>query len=282
MSFAALLGLGAALSWGAADFLGGVQSRHLQALTVVFWGQVVGATGLLMVVPSIAERAQLDGMAWGFAAGVVGILAVTAFYRGLAVGLMSIVAPVSACGAIVPVIVALVRGEPPSPLSTAGILSALTGIVFVSRSTREGGVVAVNPRLALALALVAAVGFGAFFVLIDQGATAGGSPLWTIVGMKIGGISTTLAIAALRPAFTSWPGRRMWLVGAIGVLDTTASALFAFGTSRGNLGVLAVLAAQYPVVTVLLARWTLSERLSRFQLVGVGLALVGVTLLAAG
>ena len=211
MNLGVPLGLSSGLCWGAADFFGGIQSRRLPALTVAFWSQAAGAVALaaaLLVLAVEGQRPVAAGVAWGVVAGVGSGLALVLFYRGLAEGTMSVVAPVSACGAIVPVAAALFTGNQPGFLAGVGVLAALTGVVLVSRprARARGGNPAsqgtgdVIQRLGssgrseglarpdhperpgppgrgrsgrvLAMALGAALGFGLFYVFVDAG-TAG-------------------------------------------------------------------------------------------------------------
>lgn len=147
------------------------------------------------------------------------------------------------------------------------------------RSPRGAGL----SRAALAPALGAALGFGLFFVLLDRGAaTPGVSPLWVVGGARLGSLATLAALRAAGPRALPWPGRRIAPITAVGVLDTTANALFAYASTRGNLGAVAVLGSLYPVATILLGRVVLGERLSPIQGTGVTLALAGVALLALG
>jgi drug/metabolite transporter (DMT)-like permease len=277
------LGLGSSLCWGAADFLAGVQSRRLPALTVVVWSQLAGSAALAVALAVQGTRPAAAGVAWGLAAGVGGGVALLLFYRGLAAGAMSIVAPVSACGAVVPVVAAFLRGQPPSRPATLGIAAAIAGVVLVSRSSDPGQHPSGRPALVLALALAAALGFGLFLVLVDAGtAVPGGAPLWVVAGARASSLLVVTGIAAAGRRRPRWPGRAAAPVALVGVGDTTANLLFAYGATRGNLGVVGVLASLYPVATVLLARLLLGERLSAAQDAGVLLALTGVALLAAG
>ena len=137
MNLGVPLGLSSGLCWGAADFFGGIQSRRLPALTVAFWSQVAGALALAVAL-AIAlavdgARPVVPGIAWGLAAGVASGCALVLFYRSLAEGTMSIVAPISACGAIVPVAAALLTGNQPGTLAALGVLTAIAGVVLVSR-----------------------------------------------------------------------------------------------------------------------------------------------------
>ena len=283
------LGLGSGLCWGAADFFGGVQSRHLPALTVAFWSQVAGALALAAALAIEGTPPNATGFAWGLAAGVGGGCALTLFYRGLAEGTMSIVAPISACGAIVPVAAALLTGNQPGTLAALGVLIAITGIILVSRPTpADPGASASRGRSGrvVAMALGAALGFGLFYVFVDAGTTGSrGAPLWVIAGARSSSLAilTTLALVGRRGPRSAlrWPGRRIGPVALVGIGDTGANLLFAYAAIGGNLAVVGVLGSLYPVATVVLARWLLGERLSGGQNAGVLLALTGVGLLAA-
>jgi drug/metabolite transporter (DMT)-like permease len=309
LSLGVPLGLGSGLCWGAADFFGGIQSRRLPALTVAFWSQVAGALG---IAAALGVQGILDpqggwpaaaAVAWGMAAGVGSGCALVLFYRGLAEGTMSVVAPVSACGAVVPVAAALLTGDQPGALAGLGVLAALTGVVLVSRTSIPGRPAnptraanptprpanptqAVNPARpgrSLGMALGSALGFGLFYVFVDAGtAVPGGAPLWVIAGARASSllVLSTIALVGWRSGLR-WPGRRLGPVALVGIGDTGANLLFAYAATRGNLAVVGVLGSLYPVATVLLARWLLGERLSGGQNAGVLLALTGVGLLAA-
>lgn len=284
MTLGVPFGLGSGLCWGTADFFGGVQARRLPALSVALWSQAAGALALAVALAVQGTRPTPSGFAWGLAAGAGSGLALMLFYRGLAEGAMSVVAPVAACGAVVPVLVAPLRGEPPSAVAGLGIVAAVTGVVLVSRSPgprRHPG----SPQArVLAMALGAALGFGLFFVFVDAGtATAGASPLWVIAGARTSSLLVLVVIAvAGQRSQAGWPGRRIVPVALVGIADTTANLLFALAATSGNLAVVGVLGSLYPVATVVLARWLLRERLSGGQNAGVVLALTGVGLLAAG
>ena len=314
------LGLSSGLCWGAADFFGGIQSRRLPALTVAFWSQLAGALALAIALAIEGVRPDATGIAWGLAAGVGSGCALVLFYRSLAEGTMSIVAPISACGAIVPVTAALLTGNQPGTLAALGVLATVIGVILVSRPhtpprpaspTVEGnpvsagnsagagsaGSAARGGRRVVAMALGSALGFGLFYVFVDAGAastagtaaaagTAGshGSPLWVIAGARMSSlvILSMIALVSRRSAWAlRWPGRRIGAVALVGLGDTGANLLFAYAATTGNLAVVGVLGSLYPVATVVLARWLLGERLSGGQNAGVVLALAGVGLLAA-
>jgi drug/metabolite transporter (DMT)-like permease len=279
------LGLGSGLCWGTADFFGGVQSRRLPALSVAVWSQAAGALALAVALAVQGARPTWPGFAWGLAAGAGSGFALLLFYRGLAEGAMSVVAPVAACGAVVPVVVAPLRGELPTAVAGLGIVAAVAGVVLVSRSPQPPRPTAPDNRgRVLAMALGAALGFGLFFVFVDAGtATADAAPLWVVAGARTSSLLVLVGIAlTVGRSQARWPGRRILPVALVGIADTTANLLFALAATSGNLAVVGVLGSLYPVATVVLARWLLRERLSGGQNAGVVLALTGVGLLAAG
>jgi drug/metabolite transporter (DMT)-like permease len=266
-----------------ADFFGGLQSRRLPSLAVAVWSQAAGGLTLALVLALTGQVGGTNGLAWGAAAGVFGGLGLAFFYRGLSVGLMSIVAPIAACGAAVPVVLALALGQAPAALALLGMAAAMAGVVLASlpgeqSQTHPAG----DARLALLMALGAAITFGLFFVFLDLAAATGDPPLWVVGGARVGSLVTLGLVALAGRQALPYPGRRMPAVALIGIADTTANALFAYATVEGNLGAVSVLGSLYPLATIALARVILAERLARSQAAGVSLALLGVVLIAAG
>ncbi|HEY3079738.1 MAG TPA: DMT family transporter [Chloroflexota bacterium] len=278
-----LLGLGSGLCWGVADFFGGLQSRRRPSLAVALWSQVGGGLALGLVLGLVVgPPLEAEGIAWGALAGVFGGSALMLFYRGLAVGMMSIVAPLSACGAAVPVAISFLLGRAPSPTALAGMAAAMLAVVLVSLPSEPGRHPAGRPGLALLLALGAATGFGLFFVFLDRGSAAGTQPLWVVGGARAGSMATLGLIALVGRRSAPWPGTAFGPIALIGITDTTANVLFTYATVGGNLGVVAVLGSLYPLATVALAGVVLGERLARRQALGVAAALGGVALIALG
>ena len=274
--------LGSSLCWGVADFLGGLQARRRALLTVLLVSQA-GALVLALAFVAAAGDALPDAgaVAWAVGAGFAGSTALAAFYRGLAIGTMSIVAPISASGAAVPVLVGLAGGERPGGLQVAGIVLAMAGIVLAAREPgeKDGEPRAVHASVLLALA--AAAGFGSFFVCLDQ-ATETAGVAWTLVLIRTTQVAALGAVAiALRPAMPEDIRSAAPLL-LVGVLDVTANAGLAFATTEGLLSVVSVLGSLYPAVTVVLARFVLHERVSRLQEAGMVAILAGVVAISAG
>jgi drug/metabolite transporter (DMT)-like permease len=274
------LALAASLSWGVGDFLAGLSSRKLQLLTVLVVSQAAGLTSLALLVAIRGEGPpEAHYLFYAGLAGVAGAIGLAALYRGLAVGSMSVVAPISATAAVIPVVAGLITGERPSGTQGAGIALALGGVVLASRErSADGG----GRRVAggVGLALVAAVSFG--LLLVALGAASDGDAPWATLSMRATSFSLLAAMAlVVRPSLSL--GRNdLAVLAFIGVLDAAGNALFAMATTESLLSVVAVLAQLYPVVTVLLARVILGERISRPQQAGVLAAFGGIALITAG
>jgi drug/metabolite transporter (DMT)-like permease len=226
------------------------------------------------------ELPSLSAVGWAALAGSAGIVALGAFYRALAIGTMSVVAPISATAAAVPVLVGLADGERPSSLQIAGMAIALAGVILASREPVEEGTAPPN-RAAIGLALVAAAGFGTFFVGVDKASATAEVP-WVILVQRCSStVLLVIAALAVRPTLPR-DGASLAVLGMIGVLDLGANGLYALATTTGLLSVVSVLGSLYPAVTVVLARFVLAERIARVQEVGVVLALAGVVAISAG
>lgn len=275
-----LLALGASLSWGVGDFLAGLASRRLALLTVLVVSQAAGLASIAVVVAARGEGAPAARyLGYAAFAGIAGAVGIAALYRGLAVGSMSVVAPISATAAVVPVVAGLLTGERPSAVQGAGIGLALVGVVLASRDAgtagRRRGV-----ATGVGLALVAALSFG--FLLVGLGAASEGDAIWATLAMRTTSFGLFAGTAlVLRPGM-ALGGRDLPALLAVGLLDTAGNALFALASTESLLSVAAVLAQIYPVVTVILARVVLGERIARSQQAGVSGALVGVTLITVG
>jgi drug/metabolite transporter (DMT)-like permease len=219
------------------------------------------------------------GLAAAAAGGAAGALALGLFYLAMAIGPMSIVAPVASLGAVVPVIVGVARGENPAALQAAGMLVALAGIALAVREAEHPHGVTVSPR-ALTLAALSGIGFGSFFVGIDSAASQ--DPAWAIVAARAGGVALVLAAAAGRPASVRFSSSALPALLVIGAFDIAANGLFALASTEGLLPLVSVAGSLYPVTTIILARAVLGERLAGLQRLGVAFALGGVALIAAG
>ncbi len=273
----ALLALLSSAVWGVADFLGGTASRRHPVLVVVGLSQTVGFV-VLLVVAAVAGSYGADPayVPWALGAGVSGLVGVLAFYRALAVGTMGVVAPLAGVGLAIPVLAGLATGEAPTALQLGGLAVCGVGVVLSGGPEVRSGVGGVRP---VALALVAAAGFGLVVVLIAKGSRH--DVVMTLL------LARAVTAAVLAVALVA--GRRLprgpadlALIAAIGLADLAANASYAVAVRSGLLSVVAVLSSLYPAVTVVLARWVHRERLRRVQVLGVVTVLTGVALIGAG
>jgi drug/metabolite transporter (DMT)-like permease len=273
------LALASSVAWGTSDFLGGLRSRRLSALTVLLVSQPVGLVlALAVALAAGGDALSLRDATIAAGAGVTVVLALGAFYRAMALGSVTVVATIGALGVLVPVVAGIVQGDRPGAIQAVGAVAGIVGVVLVAREPdpewRAAG------RVALGRAGLAALGFGTFFLGLDL--SSGSRPAWTIVAARTGGVVTLLAAAAFaRPSMRIEPALLPSLV-AIGVFDVTANSLFAVATNHGLLSLVAVAGSLYSAVTVLLARFVLGERLAFAQRAGVVIAIAGVALIAAG
>ena len=274
---AVVLALGASLSWGLADFFGPLKSRVLGTLRVLFFAQVAGVVMIGLAVAIRGEAPHDPAVLLAIPAAISGTLGLFAYYRGMAVGAMSVVAPIAGVSAAVPVAVGLATGDRPSSLQVVGIVLALAGVGLASREKQEGG-----SRIAAGagLALLAAIGFGGYFVPMH---VAGSADFWwaSLVFRLTSFTLIAAATAIVRPSLRISRGDAAF-VAAVGIGDTLGNFLFAASSSHGLLSVTAVLASLYPIVTVVLARAILQERIARSQQAGVAATLAGVALISTG
>ena len=279
---AVALALAAAACWGVADFTAGLKTRRLPVPLVLLVVQGVGCLWVLAVVVATGEPApDATSAAASVLAGVAGAAALGALYRALAIGTMGVVAPISATGVALPVVVGVATGDRLSLVVSVGLALAVAGVLLASREQHDDAERASAGRLSILLALAAATGFGTYFVLADQAADA--SVLWLLLLARLV-VVPVLAVLVLAGGRARAPLRRDDAAGlaVAGTLDVGATALFALATTRGALSIVAVVGALYPVATVLLARVLLNERLQPAQVAGVAAAFAGVALIVAG
>jgi drug/metabolite transporter (DMT)-like permease len=275
---AALLALFSAATYGIGDFCGGLAARRIAASSVVLWSHLLGLTLLLASTVVITGEVTRGDLVIGAVGGLCGAAGVGLLYKGLSVGPMSVVAPITALlSAAVPVVAGYVEGERPGTSAVVGIGLALLAIVLVSaegeRSLRPSDLRGVG------YALGAGLGFGFFFVALSH--TGEDAGMWPLVAAR-GASVTVLGVAALLrviPRRLPAPGSRA-LTAAAGALDALANVFFLLAVREGLVSVVSVLAALYPVSTVILARVILREEFHRVQIAGMALALPATVLMA--
>jgi len=273
------ISLASALSWGISDFLGGLTSRRVPVLGVLAVSQPAGLVLIaVMIVIFGADPISADKFAIAALAGAASLGGLWAFYAAMAMGTVSVVAPIASLGVIVPVTVGLARGDSPAAIQLIGLVPAIAGVVILSyeEHPEHGGVA----RRAIILAILAGLGFGIFFTALDIASPD--RPGWAVLAVRVGGVAVVaVALLITRPRLAAVSGSIAVLL-VIGFFDVLANALFAVASTKGVLPVVAVGGSMYPAFTIALATFVLRERLARVQWAGVVLALFGVALIAAG
>ena len=279
---AVALSLIASLAWGSADFLGGLATRRRALVAVMLLSQASGLVALLVfALPLAGSVPSLADLVPAFAAGVVGVLALSLLYLALAIGTMSVVAPIAALGAVVPVLVSLAGGDALSAGIAVGIVLALGGAAAAASAAPEPGTERDARRArSIWLAIGAAVGLGAGLVLFDAAADSGA--LWAVLVARGCAVVVMLGALAARPVPLGLREPGLGQVALVGVLDAAALTLFTLASNEGLLAVVSVLSSLYPVVTVVLARAVLGERMRAVQVTGIAVAFVGIALIASG
>lgn len=283
---AIVLALLTAGMYGVADFYGGLASRRAKVLEVVAGSHVVGAFGSLIATLVVAERFVVRDAQLGMIGGLFGVVGVGLFYRRLAVGPMSVVAPLTALtAAVLPAAWGVVGGERPTMVGWLGIALALAAVFLVSLSSDSEDNHATVTMQVVVESLLAGAGFGGMFIFLD--ATSEEAALWPVAASRV--LTATILILFLtavsqRNRTPLIPDdRRSWLlIFVVGVLDTGSNISFVYATNRGQLAVVSVLSALYPVSTVILARTVLGERMTRPQLSGFVVAMSATAFLVLG
>jgi drug/metabolite transporter (DMT)-like permease len=271
------LALGASLTWGLADFFGPLQGRVLGALRALFYVQLGGLVGIALIVTVRGAGPEDPAALLAIPAAVSGTLGLFAYYRGIAVGAISIVAPIAGVSAVLPVIVGIASGESPSALQLTGIACALVGVFLAAR---EPGRTEARLAAGVGLALLAAVGFGGYFPFMHAAGDA--DFWWASLIFRMTSTSVILAVVAIQRPALGVPGRLLPWLALIGFGDMFGNLLFAAASTSGLVSVTSVLASLYPIVTVVLARMILAEKVARSQEGGILLTLAGVALISAG
>ena len=269
------LALASAAVWGGGDFSGGLASRRISAFQVLTLSSLSGL--LLLILFALVRGEPLPQgreIGYALAAGVAGSIGLAALYRALSIGKSAVVAPTAGViGAAAPVAFTALNAGAPAPLQMAGFALALAGIFLVSRSSADAGP---SARRGFPLAVLAGLGFGAFFILV---AHAGAQLVFTpLILTRVTEVLVALVLLAL--ARQRIPSPRANPVALLaGALDAGGNMLYVLAGQFTRLDVAAVIASLYPASTVILSAIILKERVGRGQRVGVALCLAAILLI---
>jgi drug/metabolite transporter (DMT)-like permease len=279
MTFVAILfGLASALTWGAADFGGGLASKKSSPYAVVFWGDLVGmcAAGLLAIWLH-APLPSLRSIGFIVLSSFCGAIGIIMLYRALADGKMSIAAPVSALmAAVIPVVIGFITAGLPAWLTIAGVGMGLLAIWLVARTEHEGRV-----RIHWAdvrLPLLAGVLFGLFFVFMHEATLE--SVLWPAVGLRFFSAILLAILARFMRTSLAVPREQWGLIVFIGIFDMAGNVFYSLSALTGRMDIASVIGSLYPGSTVALAWLVLKEKISLSQWLGIAAALIAIVLIS--
>lgn len=276
-SASAGLGLLSAASWGGSDFVGGLGSRRNPALLLTVCGQAVSL--VILAITCFAIHAAAPGtraLVYTAVAGFEAAIALTLFYRALAMGAMGLTAAITGLTtAVVPVLFSMVHYGLPGPVTLAGLGAGCIAIWLITHQHAQGA--KRSPGAALLLGTLAGVGFGSQLILFKLAEPANILAIMTVA--RAAGVAALLMVLAFaRPKMAD---QSFWGPGIFAGLLDTAGNLFYLGAARyGRLDAAAVICSLYPAGTILLSAVLLRERPSRRQVAGMALALGAVALLS--
>lgn len=275
-----VLGLLAALCYGASDFAAGVGGRRASSAAVAIMSQPIGLIAAIVAVIVLGARSPTpSALLWGAFSGIGSGVGTIALYRGLTVGRMSVVAPLSAVlAAALPAVIGIATGDSLSDVRLAGLVLALPGIALVSLQSRSGPEHARHSGVVEGL--VAGAGFAMLFIGLARAGTSAGA--WPLVPAQAVAVLTVLVLGlSLGKPGGTWLSA-WWSALLTGVLGGTANLLYLASTGAGQLSVVAVLTSLYPAVTIILARGLLHESWNRIQALGLAVSAVAIAFISLG
>ena len=290
------LALGAAALIGVSDFFGGIAARRIELVTMTLVDYAVAMVTILVVLALVGGRWSAGAVEWGAVCGVLAAFGLLAFYGVLAVGPMSLLSPLIALiQSVVPVAAAVITGQALTPLAWVAIATGILAMLLLAprpepgrtHISARGAILAVASGLLLGLALVALdfapANSGVIPSVLDIGS---GLVVLMIVWLVLRLLRTRgVVLAFLRldaDAVGTMSAPRAWIAVVLsGALGAVADAFIVLDLHIGNLAIVSVLTALYPVLTVILAATVLKERMTRLQFVAVALVIVASLLFSA-
>jgi drug/metabolite transporter (DMT)-like permease len=272
------LAFACAVVYGIADYCGGRASRSAPSIAISLFGQVssliVGGLGVLLIGTAIPAIGQLG---WGGLAGVSSAVALASFYHALSHGSMTVVAPITAVtSAVLPVAFGLFRGERPAVIAYVGMVLAVAAVALVSGAIGERHTA--TRRSTIAFALVAGAGFAIIFIALGETTSASG--IWPLVSSRVVSVAIIGTFAVATSTRVRGHGTVWRLAALAGMLDMSANFLYLLAVRRGLLSLVVVVAALYPLSTVILAFGLDRERVSKSQAAGMAMALGALVLVS--
>jgi drug/metabolite transporter (DMT)-like permease len=278
---AILGGLGAAVAWAVSILCSSRSSRMIEPMAVVAWVMLVGLviTAPLAAVTGVPSNLHGAPLIWLALAGAGNVAGLIVNYAALRIGQVSLVAPIVSTEGAIAALISVLAGQSLGASVGITLLVIAGGVGLASVPSPDAAVhEAARHPAAVALALLAAVSFGASLYATGRaGAELPAS--WVVLAARLIG-AVALALPLALSGRLRLPRRAAPLVIASGVCEVAGFFSYTLG-SRHGLAIAAVLSSQFAVVALAVSYVLFGERLSRVQLVGVGCVLVGVAALSA-
>lgn len=280
---AVLLAIGAAIGWGAADFLGGAFRRETPVLVIVCVSELIG---LAVLIPALMLRGiplpTDPRMLLACVAGVAVTVELSLIYIALSRGEAFVTAPVGALGAAAAVIVGLISGDPLNLAIAAGLICALLG---GSASAWTSGAPIGGPSAFRSATICAGAAAGVATMLICFHAAGQVDPYWATAAEHA---STALsagliALANNRGRVRESLPKRDQLSGLalVAVAGVGGDLAYAVASHHGALSFVSAISSLYPLATVALGVAIQGQRAGRNQAAAIMIALIGAALLGA-
>ena len=276
-----VLALLSAIGFGVSDFVGGIVSRQVAALRVVLVSYPIVMVLLGVLAAVIGGPITAGAVIWGSLGGIGQACGVWWLYAALGAGPISVVSPLAAVlTAAVPVGVGLAIGDRPGLVAAAGVALAMAAVVLVSRQATDEDVTPHRFTKSVALLTVGSgVAFGLNFVLIHQAPVE--SRLWPLLFARMSASILVIIVAAASHNLRVPSGKPLRLALTLPVLDASANVAMLLALHASLLSLTGVLISLYPAATVVLAMLVLRERVTRWQALGMIMAAVSVSMIAA-
>ncbi len=281
---AALLALLASFSWGTSNYLAGVETRTRSVWHVSALSQIAAAAAAAVAL--VAARQAPPG-GWDLLllvlTGVATAAGLVMFYKALAIGTMSVVAPIIAAQVLIPVAAGILLGERPGLHAAVGMVVTVGGVILIARTPRnekQGRTEAHHraARKAVILAVLTAVAWG--FMLLIYGTVGKGNPVWTVFDTRVTSAVVLAGYVLITGRGLSLKGQNVPVLAAIGILLAVANFLFIVATGIGYLSITSILGSLSPVVVTAYAQVLLHERLAPRQWAGFAAVFAGIVLLS--
>jgi uncharacterized membrane protein len=277
--FSILYGIASALSWGVADFAGGLAARKLSVYLVVFYGNIVGLLALLIAVafyPEVIPEAKslvLAGLA-----GLLGTGSLLILFYSMTCGKMSIAAPVSALfAAVLPIVVGIISQGLPAWLQLLGFGFALLAVWLISLGDSKQAF-HIDRLSSLHLPVIAGIGFGCYFIAMHYAIGGNASVIWLIIAYYAAGTLMAFVFVTSRRETFSVQRNALGVVLAHVAFNVGGNLFYLQALKSGRLDISSALASLYPGATVILAWLVLKERICLKQWIGIVAALIAIML----